>query len=310
MSKKKMFCHILKMSESDRSWITVLSEFTNQLQLVIYGCWTISFAMVANLTKLDTLKDVLGQFNKIALNPTGTLILNMEADIFVDDSNGKLTAYVEKDAIIRMGGSLMGSVFSDNFEMTLIYNNNEYELTAKDTSEMKEYYKFSSVFLNTSNRQNRVLSMTFEDTYDRIESKGFAMWSISKDGEYISTKSSPICKTKGLSIEQHVEFMASSTSEETKVSTFVQFQGTLVRIMSPLNLSGYIGARAHIRNTSVHVVHADTVGVDDHTDTVVVDDSGVHTDTVVVDDSGVHTDTVVVDDSGVHTDTVVDDAVL
>jgi hypothetical protein len=220
-----------------------------------------------------------------------------------------------------MGGSLMGSVFSDNFEITLIYNNNEYELTTKDTSEMKEYYTFSSVFLNTSNRQNRVLidgklgklrvhamqSMTFEDTYDRIESKGFAMWSISRDGEYISTKSSPICKTKGLSIEQHVEFMASSTSDETKVSTFVQFQGTLVRIMSPLNLSGYIGARAHIRNTSVHVVHTDTVGVDDHTDTVVVDDSGVHTDTVVVDDSGVHTDTVVVDDSGVHTDTVVVD---
>ena len=271
------------MAESNRSWISVLSDFTNQLQLVIYGCWTISFAMVSNLTKLDTLKDVLEQFNKIALNPTGTLILNMEADIFVDDSNG-LTAYVEKDAIIRLGGSLMGSVFSDNFEMTLIYNNNEYELTAKATSEMKEYYQFSSVLLSTSNRQNRVLidgklgklrvqtmqSMTFEDTYDRVLSKGFAMWSTSRDGEYISTNSNRVSKTKGLSIEQHVEFMASSNSEETKVNTFVQFQGTLVKILAPVNLSGYIGVRAHIRNTVLSQETAVVDGDDADGDVVVV----------------------------------------
>jgi hypothetical protein len=77
----------------ERPWVSVLCDFTSQIQQLVYGAWTLSFAVLTSMSRLDGLKTTLEQFNSISLDPIVPMLLKMDATIFIDVSEKR--AYLE-----------------------------------------------------------------------------------------------------------------------------------------------------------------------------------------------------------------------
>ena len=235
------------VQDEKRPWYQVLSEFSTQVQMLVGGMWTISFAVMKNLTKLDQLKDVLEQFNKITLDPMRPLLCTVTADIFVDDESDDVIAYLPKHDIVQMGGNLVGPLV-DDIGMSLILNGMEYKLSFRP-SNMQDFYVFESTYQATSTRSDRVLvngkdsrlrvrhmeTMQSKDIYDHIDDVKFTtLWSSVDTGEYVSTRFRKSSVSMFRSIERHIQFVMYNAQRNVLGTSFVVFgDQTLVRIKYP-----------------------------------------------------------------------------
>jgi hypothetical protein len=277
-------------SDGTRPWYRVLSDFSRQLQAFTSAMWTISFALVTNLTKLDGLKDVLEEFNKITLNPIFPLLCTVKSDIFVDDSE-KITAYLPKDHILQMCGNLVAPVVGEDLDMYLIFKGKEYCLT-RVHSEMQDFYVFTSEYKNTSSRSDRVLIndresklavrqmniMEAKDIYDLIQNVKFTMMCSSVDsGEYITTKFRKQSAYMFESLKMHFSFIRSNEKSNNGMILVMFGDQTLVKVKYPadddyVTLFHYLNQK-HLPNTNNDI--ADPDHDPDHvTDHATDDESG------------------------------------
>jgi hypothetical protein len=251
----KQMTETLNLEQANRCWLTVLSEFSNQLQVMVWGMWTVSFTLMTNLTKLDRVKDVLEQFNKISLDPTGTLLQNMDINLFIDDTDDSagLKAYVEKEEITRMGGALMGAPsFGDGFTLSVVYANREYTMQ-RGESDLNEFYSFSTIQTPTTTLATSVedhvlvngtrsriktrlmTAITFKEAFLLGPASVFTCWSHANDGQTTmsTTGSLEPSPMKNLAFEKHLQFMM--LLADAGATTIIRVDNELMKLQTPDN---------------------------------------------------------------------------
>lgn len=200
---------------STRSWVSIVTDFTCQLQLAISGFWYISFAMLTNLNKIDSLKEVLETFNKISLNPTEMIVRSIVSTLFMDVD--ELKAYVSEPALMSVGSSLTGQCFGDGLELSVVYQNRRYALSrsvggsaglsvfnvvvgsvvSEPDSVTIAGFKATSVTVASLESQTLLNVCSIETACD--------LWSFSSDGSRITVHVPASCKNRATLFGAYVQ---------------------------------------------------------------------------------------------------------
>jgi hypothetical protein len=223
----------MTISESNnRPWSIVISDFAAQLQLFVSGMWDISFSLVTSATRIESLKDIIDQFNAITLDPIVPMMLWAESTLYIDVPGNM--AYVLKPI-----GGLNRPV--ESVEMVLHYSGCRYIMTtasgAADSDATSPYVRFhlalsdenkhgsegedeseeaSYVTINTKKSKlciKEVVRRTSIDVItdllnDEIDPAGdyCILWSCSNRGVHMCTRLSNGSSHLTASIQLHVEF--------------------------------------------------------------------------------------------------------